>query len=272
MFFEFGRVRECMGEGGMSSVPFYFFNHIKKMTNRRTFMAKLGLAAGAAAAATAWAGDEEKAAAASGAQGKKALLVNGSPHPEGCTYTALSLVAEELRNAGIETEIMYLGPGPFHDCLACGACRRSPGKCVIDTDCVNELIAKAREAHGFAFGSPVYYGHPSGRLLSVMDRAFFACSDAFAGKPAAAVASSRRAGSLATLDAIQKHFTISQMPVVSSFYWNEVHGNKPEDVMADAEGVSIMRQLGRNLARAIAAYASQPLLPEVKHEFTNFIR
>ena len=191
---------------------------------------------------------------------------------EGCTDTALSLVAEELKAAGIEPEIIYLGSGPFHDCLACGSCRRRPGECVIKSDCVNELIAKAREAQGFVFGSPVYYGHPTGRLLSVMDRAFYAGSSAFAGKPAAAVASSRRAGSLATLDAIQKHFTISEMPVVSSFYWNEVHGNKPEEVLADVEGVAIMRQLGRNLARAIEAYAAQPPMPPVKREYMNFIR
>ena len=137
---------------------------------------------------------------------------------------------------------------------------------------MNELIARARKAQGFVFGSPVYYGHPSGRLLSAMDRAFYAGGDAFAGKPAAAVASSRRAGSLATLDAIQKHFTISQMPVVSSFYWNEVHGFSPEDVMADEEGVSIMRQLGRNMARAVKAYAAVPAPEPAERKFTHFIR
>ena len=239
------------------------------MTDRRSFITKLGLAGGALAATMAM-GSEEPAAASSGKK-PKVLLINGSPHLEGCTFTALSLVAEELNAAGIETEIMYLGSGPFHDCLACGSCRRYPGQCVIKDDCVNSLIEKAREAQGFVFGSPVYYGHPSGRLLSVMDRAFYAGSSAFAGKPAAAVASSRRAGSLATLDAIQKHFTISQMPVVSSFYWNEVHGNKPEEVMADVEGVSIMRQLGRNMAQAVQAYAAAPSLPPVPRQFMNFI-
>ena len=202
----------------------------------------------------------------------RVLLINGSPPPEGCTYTALRLVAEDLQAAGIDTEIYYLGPGPFHDCIACGRCRKKPGQCVLKGDCVNELIDKARQAQGFVFGSPVYYGHPSGRLLSVMDRAFYAATDAFSGKPAAAVASSRRAGSLATLDAIQKHFTISQMPVISSFYWNEVHGNRPEEVMADEEGVSIMHQLGRNLARAVKAYAAQPALPPAERKVTNFIR
>ena len=234
-------------------------------------MTTLGLAGGALAASIAL-GDDAAPAEAAARKAPKVILINGSPHLEGCTYTALSLVAEELNAAGVETEIFYLGPGPFHDCLACGSCRRHPGQCVIKDDCVNTLINKAQEAQGFVFGSPVYYGHPSGRLLSVMDRAFYAGSSAFAGKPAAAVASSRRAGSLATLDAIQKHFTISQMPVVSSFYWNEVHGNRPEEVLADVEGVSIMRQLGRNLARAVVAYAAAPPANPVKREVMNFIR
>ena len=238
------------------------------MTDRRTFMTQLGLAGGALAATAL--GEEIPNMTAASRQ--RVLLVNGSPHPEGCTYTALKLVAEELQAAGIDTEIYYLGPGPFHDCIACGRCHKKPGQCVLKGDCVNELISKAQEAQGFVFGSPVYYGHPSGRLLSVIDRAFYAAGAAFAGKPAAAVASSRRAGSLATLDAIQKHFTISQMPVVSSFYWNEVHGNRPEEVMADTEGVSIMRQLGRNLARAVKAYAAEPPLPQVERSVMNFIR
>lgn len=240
------------------------------MSDRRTFITQLGLVGGALAASAL--GQDIAEAPAGAAPKLRALLVNGSPHPEGCTYTALSLVAEELRAAGIEPEIYYLGAGPFHDCIACGRCRKKPGRCVLRGDCVNELIDKAREAQGFAFGSPVYYGHPSGRLLSVMDRAFYAAGDAFAGKPAAAVASSRRAGSLATLDAIQKHFTISQMPVVSSYYWNEVHGNRPEEVLEDVEGVSIMRQLGRNLARAMKAYAAEPALPPVERKVMNFIR
>lgn len=239
------------------------------MTSRRTFISQLGLAGGALAAAAL---GEETLNAASSAAKPRVLLVNGSPHLEGCTYTALSLVAEELQAAGMDTEIYYLGPGPFHDCIACGRCRKTPGRCVLKGDCVNELIEKARAAQGFVFGSPVYYGHPSGRLLSVMDRAFYAASGAFAGKPAAAVASSRRAGSLATLDAIQKHFTISQMPVISSFYWNEVHGNSPQEVLQDAEGVTIMRQLGRNLARAVKAYAAEPPAPPVDRAITNFIR
>lgn len=242
------------------------------MIDRRKFIAQLGLTSGALAAAAMGQEGEEPAAGSAGGEKLQVLLVNGSPHLEGCTYTALRLVAEELEAAGIGTEIYYLGPGPFHDCIACGRCRKKPGQCVLKGDCVNELIEKARAAHGFVFGSPVYYGHPSGRLLSVMNRAFYAGGAAFAGKPAAAVVSSRRAGSLAALDAIQKHFTISQMPVVSSFYWNEVHGNRPEEVLADAEGVSIMRQLGRNMVRAVRAYAAEPPQPPVERKVMNFIR
>ena len=237
------------------------------ITDRRTFIARAGLIGGALAA-TAVMGDEP----AGGSTELRALLVNGSPHREGCTYTALSLVAEELEKAGVHAEIFHLGAAPVQDCIACGNCRKHPGMCIWKDDPVNELIAKAKEAHGFVFGSPVYYGHPSGRLLSALDRAFYAGSFAFTGKPGAAVASSRRAGSLATIDAIQKHFTINQMPIVSSFYWNEVHGNAPEQVMQDAEGVAIMRQLGRNLARAIKAYASVPAGEEIPHAYTNFIR
>lgn len=242
------------------------------MTDRRTFITQLGMAGGAALAGGALAAAAESNPSA-GAEEMRVLLVNGSPHMEGCTYTALSLVAEELQAAGISTEIYYLGAAPINDCIACNRCRQNNSRCILKGDCVNELIEKASRAHGFIFGSPVYYGHPSGRLLSAMDRAFYAAGgSAFAGKPAAAVASSRRAGSLATLDAIQKHFTISQMPVVSSFYWNEVHGNSPEEVLADAEGVSIMRQLGRNMARAVRAYAAQPAPEPVERRITNFIR
>ena len=237
------------------------------ITDRRTFMAQASLLGGALAAAAVL-GDE----APDNKKGLRALLVNGSPHREGCTYTALSLVAEELEKSGVEVEILHLGAGPMQDCIACGNCRRHPGVCIWKDDPVNELIDKAKNANGFVFGSPVYYGHPSGRLLCALDRAFYAGSFAFAGKPGAAVASSRRAGSLATIDAIQKHLTINQMPVVSSFYWNEVHGDSPEQVMQDAEGVAIMHQLGRNLARAIKAYAASPAVEEFPRSYTNFIR
>lgn len=178
----------------------------------------------------------------------KVLLLNGSSRPAGCTYTALHTIATALNDRDIETEILFLGNEPVRDCTACGTCGTTPGRCVFDNDIVNRIIEQAREADGFVFGSPVYYAHPSGRILSVLDRAFFAGKSAFAHKPAAAIASGRRAGTSATLDVLNKYFTISQMPVASSTYWNMVHGMSPEDVLQDAEGLQTMRNLAANLA------------------------
>ena len=178
----------------------------------------------------------------------KVLLLNGSSRPQGCTYTALRVIADSLEATGIESEILFLGNEPVRDCTASGTCGKLLGRCVLDDDIVNRLIEKAREADGFVFGSPVSYAHPSGRILSVLDRAFYAGKDAFVHKPAAAIASARRAGTTATLDVLQKYFTISQMPVVASTYWTMVHGAKPEDVLQDAEGLQTMRNLAGNLA------------------------
>ena len=177
----------------------------------------------------------------------KILLINGSSRPNGCTYTALREIADTLESGGAETEILFLGSGPVRDCTACRTCQKTPGRCVFDDDMVNPIIEKAREADGFVFGTPVYYAHPSGRILSVLDRVFYAGKDAFAHKPGAAVASARRAGTTASVDVLDKYFTIAQMPVVSSTYWNMVHGNTPEEVRQDAEGMQTMRNLARNL-------------------------
>jgi len=178
----------------------------------------------------------------------KVLLLNGSSHPRGCTYSALHEIALTLENSGIETEVLFLGNEPVRDCVACGLCKNMPDRCVFDDDIVNNLIKKAEESDGFIFGSPVYYSHPSGRILSVLDRAFYAGKRAFTHKPAAAIASARRAGTSATLDVLQKYFTISEMPIVASSYWNMVHGSKPEDVLQDAEGLQTMRNLAANMA------------------------
>ena len=180
----------------------------------------------------------------------KVLMINGSAHEKGCTYTALSTVAAALQEEGIDSEIVQLGGEPYRDCIGCRACRKL-GKCVFDDDIVNKLVEKAKSADGFVFGTPVYYSHPSGRLLSVLDRAFYSGGAAFAYKPAAAVASARRAGTIASIDVINKHFTINKMPVISSTYWNEVHGNTPEDVLQDKEGLQTMRNLGKNMAWAL---------------------
>ena len=207
----------------------------------------------------------------------KVLLLNGSSHPHGCTDTALREVASALENAGIHTEILFLGNDPVRDCTACGACANIPGKCVFDDDIVNRIIEKARESDGFVFGTPVYYAHPSGRILSILDRVFYAGKSAFVHKPAAAIASARRAGTTASLDVLQKYFTISQMPVVSSTYWTMVHGKEPEDVLKDAEGLQTMRNLASNMAwmlryiKAEKAMGIQPPQAESGAR-TNFIR
>lgn len=165
----------------------------------------------------------------------KVLLFNGSPHKKGCTYTALYEVAKVLNSEGIDTEIFFAGIEPLAPCRACGACRKT-GKCVID-DKVNEFIDKAVEADGFVFGSPVHYASASGIITTFLDRAFYAGAfrKVFRLKPGAAIVSARRAGTTATLDQINKYFMISEMPVISSRYWNMVHGNTPVQIRQDEE-------------------------------------
>ena len=177
----------------------------------------------------------------------KVLLLNGSPRADGCTYTALCEIAKILNNEGIETEIMQIGNGTIRDCIACGGCA-GKDRCVFNDDIVNILIDKAKTSDGFVFGTPVYYAHPSGRIQSVLDRAFYSGGGAFAHKPGAVIASARRAGTTASLDVLTKHLTICQMPVVSSTYWNMVHGNSAKEVVQDLEGMQVMRNLARNMA------------------------
>ena len=179
----------------------------------------------------------------------KVLLVNGSPRKTGNTYAGLVAVADQLQLLGIETELIQAGASPVNDCIGCGACRKSGGKCVFgEEDGVNALIEKAAGADGFVFGTPVYYAHPSGSILSLMDRLFYAGSAAFAHKPAAAIACARRAGTTASLDVMNKYFTINQMPVVSSTYWNMVHGAAVGESALDEEGMQTMRNIGSNMA------------------------
>lgn len=207
----------------------------------------------------------------------KVLLINGSARKDGCTFTALSEAAKSLELNGIETEIIQTGANAIRDCVGCGVCKGNDNGCIFKDDIVNEVIEKAKSADGFIFGSPVYYAHPSGRILSLMDRLFYAGGRHFAFKPAAAVVSARRAGTTASIDAITKHFTINQMPVVSSNYWNMVHGNSPEDVKQDFEGLQIMRVLGENMAwllKCIEAGKNAGIdYPQTEKKiWTNFIR
>ena len=176
----------------------------------------------------------------------KVLLVNGSPHLKGCTYTALNAVAEKLNCEGIETEIINVAK-TSSGCMGCGYCAKM-GKCVNDTDSVNEVIARLGEFDGFVFGSPVHYASASGAITCFMDRLFYAGGKDLKYKVGATVASARRGGTTATLDQLTKHLTISNMPVVSSSYWNMVHGSTPEDVLKDEEGIQTMCNLGKNMA------------------------
>ena len=178
----------------------------------------------------------------------KVLMVNGSSKPNGCTATALQEIAKVLREEGIDSEIVCLGGGQLRDCIGCLGCMKLDGQCAFNDDCINEILEKAKTCDGFIFGTPVYYAHPSGRVLSALDRMFYAGKKYFMHKPGAAIASARRAGTTASIDALNKYFTIAEMPVVSSSYWNMVHGNKPEEVLQDAEGLQVMRNLGRNMA------------------------
>lgn len=210
----------------------------------------------------------------------KVLLVNGSPNKEGCTFTALSEIQKTLAEEGIDSEIFWIGKKAIGGCIACGQCR-TKGKCVFD-DKVNEFTALAQQADGFIFGSPVYYSGVNGSLMSFMDRVFFSSGGQspkpFALKPAAAVVSARRAGTTSSIDQINKYFMIQQMPIVSSRYWNMVHGNTPEEVQQDEEGLQIMRILARNMAwllklKEAGEKAGVPLpKQEEQIHFTNFIR
>lgn len=205
----------------------------------------------------------------------KVLLLNGSPHEKGCTNRALVEVEKSLSQEGIETELLHIGNQAVHGCIGCGKCGQT-GRCVFTEDPVNSVLEKMEHAQGLVIGSPVYYASANGSLYSFLDR-LFSAGNCFAFKPAAAVASARRAGTTAALDTLNKYFTISQMPVVSSRYWNMVHGSTPEDVEKDLEGLQIMRALGKNMAWLLkcleAGRAAGISLPPQENKIkTNFIR
>lgn len=207
----------------------------------------------------------------------KVLLINGSPKEQGCTYTALSEVAKVLEKQSIETEIFHIGNMPIRGCTGCNWCSKNQaGRCVVDDDTVNRAIEKAKDVDGIVVGSPVHYAAASGQITSFLDR-FFYSSKGMPNKPGAAIVSCRRGGSTAALDQLNKYFTISNMPLVSSQYWNMVHGSTPEDVQKDLEGMQTMRILGNNMAWLIkcieAGKEAGIQLPEREpRERTNFIR
>lgn len=205
----------------------------------------------------------------------KVLLLNGSPHEHGCTARALTEIASVLSENGIGSEILNIGKAPVGGCTACGACKKT-GRCVFDDVC-NRFTAKMAECDALIVGTPVYYASPNGSLIALLDRAFYSAGRVFALKPAAAVASARRAGTTASLDVITKYFTINGMPVVSSSYWNMVHGAAASDVEKDAEGLQTMRNLARNTAwllKCIEAGKATGVEPpaDERGSRTNFIR
>lgn len=205
----------------------------------------------------------------------KVLMLNGSSNQNGNTYTALREIGTQLEKAGIEYEIFQIGAGAVRDCIGCRRCTENG--CIFTDDCVNEFIAKAKEADGFVFGTPVYYAHPSGRILSFLDRAFFSSNKAFAFKPGAAVAIARRGGTTASFDVLNKYLSIAQMITVGSTYWGIAHGRTPGEVELDAEGMQTMRNLGRNMAWLLRclenARENGITMPETERgNVTSFIR
>ena len=202
----------------------------------------------------------------------KVLLLNGSPHANGCTAAALKEIIGVFEKEGIETELIQVGNREIRGCVSCGSCGKT-GKCVF-SDLVNETAPKLEAADGLVVGSPVYYASPNGTILSFLDRLFYSTRFSKHMKVGAAVVSARRGGNTASFDALNKYFTISGMPVASSTYWNQVHGFTAEDVKKDSEGLQTMRNLARNMAfmiRAIADAREKYGLPEVEHKcFTSF--
>ena len=208
----------------------------------------------------------------------KVLLINGSPKEKGCTYTALHEIAKELEKENIETEIFHIGNKPIRGCIGCGTCSKTQSeRCVFNDDTVNIALEKVEKSDGFIIGSPVHYAAASGAITSFLDRAFYSGKKFFEYKPGAAIVSCRRAGSTAALEQLNKYFTISNMPVISSQYWCMVHGNTPEEVKEDIEGMQTMRILARNMSWILkcieAGKVSGINIPEKETKInTNFIR
>jgi multimeric flavodoxin WrbA len=204
----------------------------------------------------------------------KVLLINGSPHEKGCTYTALQEASKALQEDGIETEIFHIGTEPIRGCIACGKCFKD-GVCTFD-DAVNRAKQKAKEADGFVFGAPVHYASVNGAMCSFLDRLFYS-GNVFSNKPVFSLVSARRAGTTAALDRLNKYPVIANMVLVGSQYWPMVHGNRPEEVLQDLEGLQIMRLAAHNLAwilKAIEAGKQAGIQPpgREKRVSTNFIR
>lgn len=204
----------------------------------------------------------------------KVLLINGSPHVDGVIALALKELSDTLNRCDIETEIIHVGNKNIRGCIACRSCKKT-GKCVFD-DCVNEIAFKLKDADGLVVGAPVYYGSANSTVVSLLTRLFYSINYDLSMKVGASVVSARRSGCTATFDELNKFFTISGMPIASSTYWNNIHGNNKEDGMQDLEGLQVMRNLGKNMAFLIKSIAlGKEKYGEVELENnvrTNFIR
>ena len=201
------------------------------------------------------------------------LLINGSPNKNGCTYTALNEIRTALEQQDVTTEIFHIGNQPVRGCVGCDCCSKLK-RCVYSDDICNEMIERIKEADGIIIGSPVYFSGPNGALTALLDRVFYVCGRSLKQKPAAAIVSCRRGGASAAFDRLNKYFTIAQMPVVSSQYWNSVHGNTPEEVLQDKEGLQIMRTLAYNMAWLLKCIEQSDLPKPLQEprQSTNFIR
>ena len=203
----------------------------------------------------------------------KVLLVNGSPHKRRCTYTALSEIAKTLDEEQIDWDIFHIGNKPVRGCTACDSCRNNNRPfCVYGDDPCNDLIDQIQHSDGLIIGSPVYYAGANGALCAILDRVFYSAQQTFKHKPAAAIVSCRRGGASATFDRLNKYFTINQMPLVSSQYWNSVHGMTPNEVFQDKEGLQVMRMLAHNMVWLLRSTADTKPKEETQHQSTNFIR
>ena len=201
----------------------------------------------------------------------KVVLINGSPHRKGNTFIALSEVAGALEKEGVQTEIIQLGIKAVQGCIACNKCAEL-GHCVFQDTLYNQVREALQEADGIVVGSPVYYAGPNGALCALLDRVFYSCSELLAYKAGASVAVCRRGGASATFDRLNKYFTILNMPVVSSQYWNSVHGMRPGEATEDAEGLQTMRMLGRNMAWLLKGVKREERPEPELRVMTNLIR
>ena len=238
------------------------------MSTRREFIKKAAIAATAVAAASL-----VETACAQNTKKMKVLMINGSPHQNGNTATALQEAADRLKENGIDSEIVWIGMAPVHGCIACGHCKSQEPKCVFDDDICNQVAEKMKDSDSLIVGSPVYYGQPNGAVLAIVQRLCYSAGGALSGKPAAAFAVCRRGGATASFQTMNMPFMMMNMPVVTSQYWNIGYGQSQGQIAQDAEGMQTMRTLADNMAALLKATGGKPMPgPSERTTFTNFIK